>query len=294
MRLMPHYFFYAVRTLRHNPPVAERRCGWNSGMRVRFTPLVLMLLVACAHHRVVGAFRVIPADPEYRLQSPDSRETPFSNVLNQFAPLSSTWVELRPGMELRIEMAYYRAGSTERGFADFLGTSTAHYQVRPNGTMRLVSMQSVLKERPSDQPSIETLISPSQARHRFHRFFYEILLNRKAELRGAVVLGAPSTAELDRLGTQLVADPVALCDAHPRQCAVFPETCTVSLEIEIVVNGEPRTVLWGSSLSSITPRPRQLELMRLDRGRLAPIELEPADPSALRLPLLPGDNIRWR
>lgn len=256
--------------------------------------LLALLLAACAHHRSPGVFRVIAAKPEYQLRAPDSQETPFSNVLNQFTPQSSTWVELRPAMELRVEMAYYRKGSRRRGLADYLGTSTAHYQVRPNQTLRLVSTQSVVKERPDDQPAIEKLIERSQAHQRFHRFFYEILLNRKAELRGAVLLGAASPAELDRLTNQLLSDPAALCSARPRQCTIFPETCIVSLEIEVIVNGETRTVLWGSSLSSIVPKPRQIELMRLDRGRLVPVDLDSVDPNALRLPLLPGDQVEWR
>jgi len=263
-------------------------------MRTQSALFIPVLLAACAHQRSPGAFRVIPAIPEYRLQAPDSHQALFSNVLNQFTPLSSTWVELRPGMELRMEMAYYREGSSRRTIADFLGTGTAHYQVRPNGTLRLVTMQSALKERPNDQPAIETLIRSAQTRLRFHRFFYEILLNRKAELRGAVLLGAGSAAELDRLTNQLLSDPAALCSARQQQCTVFPETCTVSLEIEILVNGESRTVLWGSSVSSIAPRPQQLELMRLDRGRLARVELDAADPNSLRLPLLPGDHVDWR
>lgn len=263
-------------------------------MRIVSTLLVLVLLTACAHHRAPGVFRVIAAKPEYQLRAPDSQETPFSSVLNQFTPQSSAWVELRPQMELRVEMAYYHEGSHRRGLADYLGTATAHYQVRPNETLRLISTQSAVKERPNDQPAIEKLIESSQARHRFHRFFYEILLNRKAELRGAVLLGAASPAELERLTGQLLSDPAALCSARPRQCTIFPETCIVSLEIEVIVNGETRTVLWGSSLSNIAPKPRHLELMRLNRGRLVSVEIDAANPTALRLPLLPGDQINWQ
>ena len=270
--------------------IARRR----TELRVVAALLALVFLAACTHHRPPAAFRVIPANPEYQLRAPDSHRIPFSNVLNQFTPQSSTWVELRPEMELRVEMAYYREGSRRRELADYLGTGTAHYQVRPNGTLHLVSKQSAVKERPKDQPAIEKLVEPSQSHHRFHRFFYEILLNRKAELRGAVLLGAASAAELDRLTSRLLSDPAALCSARPRQCTIFPETCIVSLEIEILVNGEPRTVLWGSSLSTVAPKPRQLELMRLNRGRPVPVEIEPVDPDSLRLPLLPGDHIDWR
>jgi hypothetical protein len=67
----------------------------------------------------------------------------------------------------------------------------------------------------------------------------------------------------------------------------------VSVEIEIAVNGTPRRVLWGSTLGNVAAHPRHVELLRHDRGRLAPVELDPADPNALRLPLLPGDHLSW-
>jgi hypothetical protein len=106
------------------------------------------------------------------------------------------------------------------------------------------------------------------------------------------LLGAPSAAELGRLSSQLLAAPASVCGTSPR-CSVFPETCTVSLEIEIVVNGSPRTVLWGSFLSSVAIRPRHVDLQRLYRGRLVPVEINESDPDALRLPLLPGDRVSW-
>jgi hypothetical protein len=136
-------------------------------------------------------------------------------------------------------------------------------------------------------------MQPWQQRYRYHRFFYEILLNRKAELRGAVLLGAATAMELDRVATKLLSDPDSVCGAPSPRCTVFPENCTVSLEIEISVNGVPRTVLWGSFLSTIAPHPRRVELQRAYRGRLTPVEIDPSDASALRLPLLPGDLIRW-
>lgn len=253
----------------------------------------LAVLAGCAAHRGLEVFRVVPARPEYRLRAPDSQETRFADVLSGFTPAASAWVELRPGMELRIENAYYREGSTRRVLADFLGTEVAHYQVRPGGRLRLLSIDSDVKQQPADQPGVQRLIPGSQAGYRHHRFFYEILLNRKAELRGAVLLGAQSAGELERLAGQLVVDPGLVCDGSAARCTVFPEKCTVSLEIEIAVNGVPRTVLWGSSLATIAPRPRHLEVQRLYRGRMTPVMIDASDPAALRLPLLPGDRIQW-
>ena len=261
---------------------------------MRTLPLILVMLVSasCVPKRGPEMFRVLPAKPEYLLRDPAARETPFPEVLNRFTPLTSAWVELRPEMELRVENAYYREGSTRRRLADFLGTQVAHYQVRRNGTLKSLTAETSLKEQPASQPPVQSLVSATQTRYRYHRFFYEILLNRKSELRGAVLLGASSAAELDRLATQLLADPASVCGIGAPRCSVFPETCTASLEIEIVVNGATRTVLWGSLLANVAAHPRQVEVLRPYRGRLLPVEIDPSDPNALRLPLLPGDRIQ--
>lgn len=261
-------------------------------MRLLFV-VTLSLFTACAPRRPLGPFRVLPADPNYLLRAPDSQVTPFPEVLSRFTRTSPNWVDLRPWMELRIENAYFREGAPKRDLANYLGTEVAHVQVRPNRGVRLLSVQSGLTQHPAGQPPVQQLIRSSSTRYQHYRFSYEIVFNRKSGLRGAVLLGAASTDELDRLAAQLFVDPGSVCDGSSPHCTLFPEACTVSLEIEITVNGEPRTVLWGSYLGGVAARPRHLELLRLYAGRLTPVEIDPGDPNALRLPLLPGDRITW-
>jgi hypothetical protein len=67
----------------------------------------------------------------------------------------------------------------------------------------------------------------------------------------------------------------------------------VALEIEILVNGAARSVVWGSLLDSVAMHPRKLRLLRLYAGQLTPVEVDASDPNALRLPLLPGDRVEW-
>ena len=88
------------------------------------------------------------------LRSPDSKDTPFPEVLSRYTRLDPGWVELRPEMELRIENAYYRPGTTQRIFANFLGTGIARYRVRSNGSLRLISVAFGVAQRPSDQPPL--------------------------------------------------------------------------------------------------------------------------------------------
>ena len=144
------------------------------------------------------------------------------------------WVDLRPPMQLRVENAYYREGAPKRGLAGYLGTEVARYQVQPNGSLRLLSTQP-LKDRPRAQPPVDRLM-PSFIRHyRYHRFYFAILFKRNAAARGSVLLGANETVELESLAAQLLTEPDAVCNDRSTHCAVFPEACSVAVEM----NGQP-------------------------------------------------------
>ena len=239
-------------------------------MRTLLVGLVLLFSVSCTVKHTAESFRAPRAKP-----------------------VQDAWVELLPGMELRIENAYYREGTTRRGLANFLGTAIARFQVRPKGGLRLLSVQSSVNRRPADEPPVQQLIPTSQRRYLHYGFFFAVVFRQKGGTQGSVLLGAGSTDELDRLATQLLRDPESICGGKSIHCTVFPETCTVSLDLEVVVNGAPRTVLWGSSVASVAPRARQIELLRSDGGRPTQLQIDPNNPNALRLALKPGDRINW-
>jgi hypothetical protein len=228
------------------------------------------------------------------LRSPDAQNTPFPDILrtyNGFEP-GHDWIDLLPGMELRIENAYYRTGMPRRGLDGFLGTEVARYKVRLRGGLQLLSVQP-MADRPSEQPPVQQLIRPSERNYQSYRFYYEILFRKSGESRGSVLLGANTKEELNRIGTELLSDPDSVCGEPSRDCTVFPEACSVSIEMEIFVNGAPRNVIWGSLLSDVVEQPRRLALSRSYHGRILPVKLNVDDPNVLRLPLLPGDHVKW-
>lgn len=261
---------------------------------VTLLAFVLILSPSCATRRAVTSFRVLPAKPDYLLRSPDSKNTPFAEVLGGYAHVGSGWVELRPEIELRVENAYFREGAPKRGLANFLGTEIARYRMLATGALDQIAVQSRVAQRPADQPPVQQLLGESQRRYPHHRLFYQVLVSKKADIRSAVLLSAVSIEELDRLTEQLLTEPDSVCDGVSTHCTAFPEACSVSLEIEIVVNGAPRSVPWTSVLADVVERHRRVELFRPYTGRLAPVEIDPTDPSAFRLPLLPGDRVKWR
>jgi hypothetical protein len=251
------------------------------------------LTLSCAARRPVTAFQVLPGQPDYLLRSPDSEETPFPEILSRYTNLGQGWVELRPQMQLRVENAYFREGAAKHGLANFLGTEIARYRVIETGAIEEISVESRVEQRPSDQPPVQQLLSESQRRYDYHRFFYQVLVDKKANVRTAVLLGAKSAEELDELAKQLLTQPDSVCGDDSLQCTVFPEACTVSLEIQIVVNGARRTVLWGNVLADFADSHPGVKLFRNYQGHLAPVEISVRDHQAFRVPLLPGDVIKW-
>lgn len=200
-------------------------------------------------------------------------------------------MDLRPLMELRIENAYYKPGAQRRGLEGFLGTETAHYEVTENG-LRLLSFQP-MQNRPESDAPVQNLIAPIQGRYRYHRLFYEVFFRRRNDARGSVLLGANSMDALERLSAEMT-EPESVCNSTSTQCTVFPEACTVSVEMQIVVNGKRKTVIWRTVLADVVTAPaRRVQVERLYRGRLRQIEVDPQDSEDLQLPLLPGDRVSF-
>jgi hypothetical protein len=251
-----------------------------------------LCLTACAAHLSRTYFEVLPNSPNYLLQSPDSRRTPFPEVLKAYNDFEAghPWIDLEPLMELRIENAYWVPGAPRSGLAGFLGTEVARYGVRPHG-LALVSVHP-MSNRPKDQIPVQDLISNRETKFHHYRLYYEIVFARRDHSHTSVLLGADSSAEIDALSAQL-SHPEAICSQRSTHCIVFPEACSVSVEMKVIVNGKPESVLWGSTLGSIAKQPRHLEMKRLYAGELRPVRIDAKDPKSLLLPLLPGDRIAW-
>lgn len=248
--------------------------------------------IACAARLPRTYFEVLPSSPNYLLQSPDSRRTPFPEVLKVYNDFEAghAWIDLEPLMELRIENAYYEPGAPRSGLAGFLGTEVARYVVRSHG-LALVSVHP-MSNRPEDETPVQDLIANGETKFSHYRLYYEIVFSKRNNSHGSVLLGANSQAEMDALSAQL-SHPEVVCSQRSTHCAVFPEACSVSVEMKIVVNGKSESVLWRSTLGSIVKQPHHLEIKRLYAGQLRPVRIDANDPKSLLLPLLPGDQITW-
>lgn len=237
---------------------------------------------------------MLKGSPEYLLRSPDAKVTAFPETLGGYTNVGPEWVELRPGMSLRIENAYYRQGAPKRGLQNYLGTETARYRVRSDGSLRRVSLEALLPERPPDQAPVQDLLPENRSRLHHHRYFYQVIFKRSSGSVSAILLSAESTRLLDQLTRELLQYPESVCHAGSRNCTMFPEACTVTLEMEILANGAVRTLPWGSTVAQVSGRTHHVELLRPYGGRLTPVQIDATDAQALRLPLLPGDRLTWQ
>lgn len=149
-----------------------------------------------------------------------------------------------------------------------------------------------MKGRPRDQVPVQQLISPRQQGYRNYRLYFEIVFTTNSRTHGSVLLGADSISELDQLASRLVA-PEAVRNKRSAHCTVFPDACSVSVEMSVLVNGRPRTIDWGSVLASVVNSPSHVEILRSSSGQLRRLEIDPRVPNTLRMPLLPGDQITW-
>ena len=264
---------------------------WLS-LRIIGLAAVIACLSACSGGRVAPTFRVIRETPQYLLQSPDSLKTPFWELLDPFQDMYEGWVALSAPMKLRVEKVYF-SDPDERTIANYIGTETVRYAVLHSGELQQVSLESLPISGRRGEPPVQDLIPASQRRLPNHRLFLQLMFNQGGETQHAILLSAESTAALQRLTMELIRDPVSTCRPASRPCTTFPEDSTASPDIEIVENGQPRSVPWTTRLASIVRDAHSVELHRFHDGVWTPVELDSNDPEALSLFLLPGDHIQW-
>ena len=287
------FSYCGARLCRASGPVAPCEAKPRvHGAAVRHIALagwLLFALTSCVA-RHPPAFRVLPGTPEYSLEAPDASRTGFSRILGQYAGADLGWADLREKMSLQIDQAYFREGAESEDIRSYLGLESVRYAKTAAGPLREAEDSPPLAMRSPSQPAARELLPAAQRDLPHHRLYYQLLINETDDRRAAVLLSAPSRETLQ----QLAADPVASCRQEPAACTIFPEHCSVSLQLEIEVDGKKMNVPWGTRLSLIVKGATEPRLYRSTGTRHERVELDPADPKALGIPLLPGDRVETR
>jgi hypothetical protein len=115
----------------------------------------------------------------------------------------------------------------------------------------------------------------------------------------AVIIGASSASQLDRLDKELRAQPHAGCKsaaaAAGMACFEFDGFVTLSCQIEVVVNGTRKFVEWGARVKDMVPA-KSLKALRM-QGRYLDsyydVRFDPRDADVLSLVLVGGDRLSW-
>jgi hypothetical protein len=247
---------------------------------------------ACGVRRSAAAFHVVAGQPYYLLRSPELSEIPFPETLNGFSNQALGWVDLGERMVLKLESAYFKTAGAKRGIENYLGLESLTLEVMHGGRLRELGRHT-LPERPEDQAGVADLLPSNRQKERFHRFFFQVVVDRKSGAANAVLLSGGTQNEIEQLSRRMIAEPQAVCGPGQLHCTIFPETCSVSLAFGIIVNGKPTTVPWGSVLGAVLEKRTEFTLLRSHHGHKAPVIVDGKDPQALRLPLMPGDVIQW-
>lgn len=260
-------------------------------MRFAMPLVMLLFLSGCASKR--KPFELLPN----ALRSPDGSLTPLGDTLAAFYNQREGWVELQPGMTLKLERAYFTSASISKRLENFVGLESALFRTGPRGTLERKEL-TLLPQRPKDQPSITAELAGEQIRLRQHRLYFQVALDKTSGKSNAVLLSASSRPRI------LEAKDVAqLCGAGRGKgkgkqsgavsCKVFPEGSSVSLALDITLNGKVKNMLWGSTLGNAVGAAETFKLQRLYRGKWAEVKLDPRDPAARKLLLLPLDVIQY-
>ena len=100
-----------------------------------------------------------------------------------------------------------------------------------------------MQHRPANDLPVQQLIARQMLKWRVYRFYYEVFFPGSKDAHGSVLLGAESPAEMERLSGDM-AEPEKVCYPGSGHCTVFPQACTVSVEMKVTVNGKSQSIFW--------------------------------------------------
>ena len=146
------------------------------------------------------------------------------------------------------------------------------------------------------RPEIDYLHFPPEAA------FYRVVIKSDQTDFTALVVAAPTRAELDSRAALLESGSATCATLNNELCVAIPRRVAINAVVPVTVNGDEVMMLWGANLSAAirnagVRRPEDilptLAVSRLYNGRPKPLEFDRANSSILRVPLMGGEVISW-
>jgi hypothetical protein len=217
-------------------------------------------------------------------------------------------LDLKPGMRLKIERAYFRpAKTTEEAHAtqNFAGLSTVNFDVESadDGKIRFHQIGDVrfspasLKDQVQDE-SQELELTDILPEFHYRLVFYTLLVSKEQKLSAAIV-GASSASQLDEFDHELRLQPLGGCKnfaaAHEVACVEFSGFVTVTSQIRVELNGKSKLIDWGTRVKDLLAKDSlgSLTIQRKFMNSYHDVRFNPADLNVLSLALVGGDRLRW-
>jgi hypothetical protein len=232
---------------------------------------------------------------------------PSESLFNAYGyRVGRSGLDLKPGLRLKIERAYFRSPSTgeEHSVNNYLGVSTVEMDVEQtkNGELRFqqigdikYSPDSLGKSTDGNQDG-DLKDLPEGPNYRL--LFYTYLVPKEYRVSAAII-GAGNAGRLDELEQQLRARPEEGCKTagleQGEKCFEFKGFVTLSTQINIELNGKPTFVDWGTKVSGVLRRDSLagLRIQRQFMNSYYDVRFDPTKADVLSLALTGGDRLTW-
>lgn len=234
---------------------------------------------------------------------------PSESLFNGYGyRLDRRGLDLKPGLRLKIERAYFRpatAGQDQHSTRNYLGLSTVRFDVEParNGKVQFEQVSTVeyspeFLKKVGNEGQNDLGLRDLEGLGHYRLLFYTYVVPTQDGISAAVI-GARTAGELDELEDQLRTHSESGCKGLPsnrrEDCFEFTGFVTVSAQIKVELNGKPKFMEWGSNVHSVVP-PRDIKSLTIQRQFLNSyynVTFDPSSSDVLSLALVGGDRLNW-
>jgi hypothetical protein len=187
---------------------------------------------------------------------------------------------------------------------DFLGTETDLYNVRPRPGAPGVVVTAISAEE-NNRGDVKSIPAPARNYFRFapEAAFYRLFYKASENGSTALIVAAPTYAELDRKMATLDADGASCEKVGLEWCVAIPKLVAVNIVLPVKVNGSEIAVRYGATVAEAIRgtgerRPEavlaQLHVWRTYRGQPTEVHFDRTSPTILQVPIFGGESISWK
>lgn len=240
---------------------------------------------------------------DHILQSVPTR--PSDSLFNAYGyRIERSGVNLKSGLRLKVERAYFRSGEGGDSVKNYLGVSDVIFDVSSDagGALRFqqvhpiqYSPESLAQTDQEGSRDVTILDLKPQKHYRVLFYTHQVPTDQNFS---AALIGTDNSIRLDQFEQSMRAAPGASCSSSSHndvQCLEFRGFVTVSVQIGIELNGQPKFVDWGTRVKDVVPPKsrKSLKIQRLFANSYFPVTFARSDANILDLALVGGDHLTW-